>query len=164
MKKSYMPDIIINSILELTPEFLSQKGIKGLVIDIDDTLVPHNIKEVPDDIKNWLKTLKDSGFKICAVSNNTKKRVAQFCNKLDIPFIYHSLKPLSYGYNKAKRVLELNADVVLAVGDQIFADIIGSKKAGMKTALVTPLSNRKGIFIGLKRKIEKIIIKNYTKS
>lgn len=140
---------------------LSNMGIKGLILDIDNTLVPSFIKEANSHALDWIGKVKSKGFKLCLVSNATKRRVDKFNEKLRLEAIYRASKPISLSFRKALKVLDLRACEAATVGDQIFTDIYGGNKIGMYTILVKPINKRESLFIRLKRLPERYILKRY---
>jgi HAD superfamily phosphatase (TIGR01668 family) len=161
MNKNFIPNLIVKSIYDIEASYLNEKGIKGLLLDIDDTLVPHGDPLLPQSLVDWLAALTEKGFKIVFISNNNKKRVSTFAKKAGFAFIANALKPLSFGYTKAGKLLNLNNSELCMVGDQIFTDIYGANRKNIHTILILPLSNRKGFFINLRRHFEKGVIEKY---
>ncbi len=139
-----------------------EKGYRGVIFDIDNTLVPHDA-DIDDISKEFIRKLKDIGFKICLLSNNDEERVSGFSNKLGVDFIHKAWKPSRKGYIKAMNVLDTNLDNTLFVGDQIFTDVWGANRTGIYSLLVRPLNPKEEIQIVLKRIPEKYIIRRFTK-
>lgn len=163
MNRNLIPNLIVKSIYDIEVDYLNSKGIKGLLLDIDDTLVPHGEPLLPQSLVDWLVALTEKGFKIVFISNNNKKRVSEFAKKAGFAFVANALKPFSFGYTKAAKLLNLKNSELCMVGDQIFTDIYGANRKNMHTILILPLSNRKGFFIDLRRHFEKGVIEKYEK-
>ncbi len=161
MFKRLMPNLIVESVFDITPLLLNSKGIKGILLDIDDTLVAHGGFDINNNVVDWLSMMKQNGFKIMLISNNSKNRVSQFSKTFDLPYISRSLKPFKFPFSKAKRLFKLKSSELCMVGDQIFMDILGANNAKVYSVLVTPLSIRKGITIKARRYFEKPIIRKY---
>ena len=160
----FYPKKFVESIYELNPGFFKEKGFKGVVLDIDDTLVEHGELLVPGHLFDYVKELKALGLKMAAVSNNKQRRVKPFCLSLGIPFYCFSVKPMKRGYKRAIREMGLAPSEVCTIGDQLFTDVLGGNRMGLYTILVKPLSNRKGITLSVKRYFEKKVLKKYFKN
>lgn len=155
------PDIYLDSVKEITYELLQKRNIKGLILDVDNTLIDY-YKNMPDGIENWCKELKEKGIKFCIASNSNKKeKIEMVSNKLQIPYTFFAKKPLKIGLNKAKKIMELENTQVAVVGDQIFTDVLGANRCKMTSILVEPIEE-KDIFITIiKRPIENYIKNKY---
>lgn len=158
------PKLYIDNVKEITFELLQKNGIKGLILDVDNTLIDY-YKNMPDGVKKWCEDLKNRGIKFCIASNSNKKeKVKEVSKKLDIPYIYFAKKPLKMGLIKAKNIMGLEAKQVAVVGDQIFTDVLGANRCKMFSILVNPIEE-KDIFITIiKRPIENLIKNNYKKN
>jgi len=159
----FYPNLYLNNVKEIDLELLKKNNIQGLILDVDNTLIDY-YRTMLDGIEKWCKDLKNSGIKMCIVSNTNKiDKVKKVANTLDIPFISFAKKPSRRGLRKAMAILELEAEAVAVVGDQIMTDILGGNRAGMFTILTKPL-DKKDIFITkVKRPFEKMIIRRYLK-
>ena len=157
------PKIYLNNVKEITLEYLKENNIKGLILDVDNTLIDFD-EQMLDGIEEWCESLKQNGIKFCIVSNSNKTRkVSNVAQKLDIPYINLAFKPSKKGLLRAKKILEIENKNIAVVGDQIFTDVIGANRCKMHSILVKPIKE-KDIFITLiKRPIENIIIKIYLK-
>lgn len=158
------PKFYLKNVKEIDIELLRKNNIKGLVLDVDNTLIDVD-KKLLDGADEWCKTLKNQGIKICILSNTSSKEKAQsVASKLDIPFIYLAKKPFKKGFYKAKELLELeNIEEIAVVGDQLFTDILGANRVGMVSILVEPVDKRDLWYTKIKRPLEEMIIKRYTK-
>ena len=133
-------------------------GYRGILFDIDNTLVRHNEPATSRAIQ-LMEQLKAMGFKVCLVSNNKEPRVAAFNKKMKVNYIFKAGKPSKKGYIRAMNEIGCNIDNTIAVGDQIYTDIIGSASLGIHTILVKPIdTSHEEIQITLKRIIEKPFI------
>ena len=139
---------------------LKCKGIYGLILDIDNTLVATHIKEEDYKIIEYIKTLKENGIKVIIVSNGRKKRVELFCEPLGIEFVYKALKPLKRGFDIAIEKMGLPADKIADVGDQLFTDVLGGNLKGIHTFLVRPIDLDVPFLIKLKRIFERPLLRN----
>lgn len=164
MNKLLFPDLIVDSIRDINLELLNQNHIKGLILDIDNTLVAWDVKEADKNSMEWIEYLKNNGIKVCLVSNNTEDRVVKFNENLKLYAIHAANKPRKAPFKKALNYLKLKPEETAVVGDQIFTDILGGNRLNMFTILVTPISPKEFPFIKVKRWLEKIILKQYYKS
>ncbi len=139
-----------------------KKGYRGILFDIDNTLVPHNAPATEEAIR-LIHRLKEIGFGICLVSNNKEPRVAEFNKPLDVKYIYKAGKPKRSGYQKAMQLLGTDTTNTLFVGDQLFTDLWGANNAGITSLLVKPIDKKEEIQIILKRIPEKWILHFYLK-
>lgn len=157
------PKLYLESVKEITLEILNKNNIKGLILDVDNTLIDVD-KKMPNGVKQWVDNLKQNNIKLYIVSNsNHKEKVETVAKILDIPFVYFAKKPLKSGLEKAKKELNLPNNQIAVVGDQIFTDIIGANRVKMFPILVKPISKKDIWVTKIKRPIENKIIKNYLK-
>lgn len=163
MFDKYYPDFVVNSVRDIKADFLKANGIKGLILDIDNTLVATHIKEADEKLLTWIKDMKENGIQLCIVSNASLKRVTLFNEKIKIHAIHRAYKPFIKGFAAGAKKMNLLSSEVAMVGDQIFTDVRGGKKAGMKTFLVKPIDPKELLFVWLKRFLERIVLKSYYK-
>lgn len=158
------PKLYLKNVTKITYEILKENNIKGMLLDVDNTLIDYD-KKILDGVEKWIKALKEKNIKLCILSNtNQKQKVENLANKLDIPYIYFAKKPLKSGFKKGRKKLDLDAQEIAVVGDQIFTDVIGANRCKMFSILVEPI-NTKDIFITkIKRPIEEFVIKKYLKT
>ena len=158
------PDIYLKNVKEITYEMLQKRNIKGLILDVDNTLIDY-YKNMPDGVEAWCKDLQNKGIKFCIASNSNKKeKVKGVSIKLGIPYIYFAKKPLKIGLNKAKNIMELKKEEVAVVGDQIFTDVLGANRCSMTSILVEPIEEKDILITIIKRPIENLIKENYRKN
>lgn len=156
MLKKFKPDIDVKSVYDIDFDLLKKEGIKGIIFDIDNTLVAHDApcNEASDAL---VKSLIDMGFKLFILSNNDEERVKLFIQNVYIDYIYKSGKPSSKNYHVAFEKMGLKKEEVLAIGDQLFTDCLGAKNAGIKFIRVGIVSKKEPPHIKLKRILEKPI-------
>ncbi|MGM8214184.1 YqeG family HAD IIIA-type phosphatase [Bacillaceae bacterium W0354] len=162
MFKQFLPNDHVKSIFEITPEYLIERGIKGVITDLDNTLVAWDQKDATPEIAEWFKTLNYAGIKITIMSNNNEERVSVFSRPLNIPFISKARKPMQTAFKKAKNVMQLQDDEIVVVGDQLLTDIFGGNRANLYTILVVPIVQTDGFFTRFNRRIERRLM-NYFK-
>ncbi|ONI46566.1 hypothetical protein AN642_02935 [Epulopiscium sp. SCG-B10WGA-EpuloA2] len=163
MVKIFFPNEYLESIFKINYENLRKKGIKGLIFDIDNTLVPYYIKEPTKEILKLFEDLIKKGFNIVLVSNNSKQRVVLFNQGLKFKTFHRAKKPRSINLKKAIEHMQLQNNQVALIGDQIFTDILGGNRTGIYTILVKPVSIRDEPITKIKRGVEKLVIKLYLK-
>lgn len=157
------PSIYIENIKKITLELLKEKKIKGLILDIDNTLIDYD-KNLLEGTKEWCDNLKENNIKLCILSNTNKvKKVEKVAKILNLEYIYFAHKPSKKGFLKAQKLLGLNKEEIAIVGDQIFTDVWGGNRVGMYTILTKPIDKRDILLTRLKRPFEKIVINNYLK-
>ncbi len=160
MKCNLIPQDYLNSILEVTPEYMASHGLKGIILDIDNTLIGHNVPLPDPDVMELLDKHRQNGIKLCVVSNNRRQRVSAFCEKIGVKdFVWDALKPAAKGYAKAAEIMGLSPQETAAVGDQIYTDVWGARRAGCYAVLLRPIhKGGEGVFIAIKRLLEKPVL------
>ncbi len=153
------PQQHLDSIYELNAAELRSLGIRGIIADMDNTLVPWDDRAVYPRLASWLAQLKDRGFRLCIVSNNSRERGGQLALDLDIPAIWYAVKPRRRAFRKALRMMELTPQETAVIGDQIFTDVLGGNRLGLYTILVTPITDQEFIWTRLMRKLERYVLK-----
>ncbi|MGB4516349.1 MAG: YqeG family HAD IIIA-type phosphatase [Dethiobacteria bacterium] len=152
----------LNSMYELNTDELRSLGIRGIIADMDNTLVPWNDRAVYPRLASWLARLKEEGFRLCIVSNNSRERGGQLALDLGIPAVWHAVKPRRRAFRKALQIMELTAGETAVIGDQIFTDVLGGNRLGLYTILVTPISDQEFFWTRFMRKLEHLVL-NYLK-
>ena len=162
MFETFYPGNYVDSAYEIPYEKLYERGYRGIIFDVDNTLVPHG---APADAraKKLFEKLRAIGFRYCFVSNNQKPRVEPFAKAVEGDFIENAHKPAVKNYKKACQVIGIDLDRTIFIGDQLFTDIYGAKRAGIRTILVKPIHPKEEIQIVLKRYLEKIVLHFYQK-
>ncbi len=154
----FKPTYVFDKIVDITPEFMKRKRIKGVILDLDNTLTTHNNPIVPQSSMEWINSMKAAGIKLMIVSNNKAPRVTPFAEQLGIDFVSEGKKPLTFGYNKAIKKMGLEKANAAAVGDQIFTDIMGSNLCGIRSFFVFPIEPETSLPFRLKRAVEKPLL------
>lgn len=155
------PKFYCNNVRDVKLEFLKQNNIKGIILDVDNTLIDYYRKFEEGTIE-WVKNLKENGIKFCIVSNsNNVEKVKYVSEILDIPYFYFAKKPFKFGFMKAQKQMQLPVQNIAAIGDQIMTDVIGSNRCKMFSILVKPIMEKDFLITKLKRPIENKIINNY---
>jgi len=159
MGKGLQPDLFVKSIFTLDIQWLKDRGIKGVLLDIDNTLITHKQKIPDEKVIELIKYFQENGIQTAIVSNATKKRVDVFNEKLGLYARYRAFKPSNRGFLKAMAKLKLIPEETAVIGDQLFTDIRGGNKIGLTTILVEPLDSDEPITVRIKRIIEKIFVR-----
>lgn len=163
MINKFFPTQWIKSVYDIDYEKLYNDGIRGLIFDIDNTLVPYFIKESDEKIIQLFTDLKEHGFKISLVSNGKKDRVIKFNENLKLYAIHRASKPRTKNLKKAMDVMETGKDSTVMIGDQVFTDVWAGNRLGIQTILVDPISEKDELITWVKRGVEGRILKKYTK-
>ena len=163
MFESFFPDEYMVSTYAVPFERLYEKGYRGVIFDIDNTLVPHGAPADERARKLFLR-LKDIGFSSCLISNNQEARVKMFNQDIGTKYICNAHKPSTKNYIRAMEIMGTDRTNTLFVGDQLFTDVWGAKRAGIHNILVKPIHPKEEIQIVLKRRLEKIVLHFYKKS
>ncbi len=163
MIENFRPDIYCKSIFDINYKKLKKKGIKCILLDLDNTLAPVNVGKPTRQLKNFLYELKESGFHLIIMSNSPKKRIEPFKNELELDAAAFSMKPRKSKYIKILKTFSYKPEEVAAVGDQFLTDILGANRMQITSILVNPMSKKDGITTNFNRIIEKMIIKKLEK-
>lgn len=163
MFEMFFPDRYVASTYVIDFEKLYEEGIRGLIFDIDNTLVPHG---APADERAiaLFERLKKIGFKCCLISNNQELRVKMFNEKIQVDYVYDAHKPSTKNYKKAMEIMGTDTTSTVFIGDQLFTDVWGAKRTGISNILVKPIHPKEEIQIVLKRRLEKIVLYCYKRS
>lgn len=149
------PDFIIDSVTDITVDFLKENNIKALLLDVDNTLsVAHKNKTLKEGVKEWICKMKEGNIKLMVLSNAKAKRAEAFANDIGLSAQGLAAKPLPFGYLKATKKLGEGKKNTAIVGDQIFTDILGGKIAGIKTILTTNIIPEETLSFKIRRKAE----------
>lgn len=140
MLRLLTPDVVCGSLYTLDLDSLAQRGIRGLMVDLDNTLVAYKNRDVTDEAVAWVQDAQAHGFRICITSNARTARVRHFAEALAIPGIPNAAKPVSRPFRKAMRILQTAPEQSAIIGDQLFTDVLGGNRVGVHTVLVNPLS------------------------
>lgn len=161
--ETFYPDAVMDSAYDIEYERLYGEGYRGIIFDIDNTLVPHGAP-ADDRAIALFERLKSIGYKAVLLSNNKEPRVKMFNDAVKVSYIYKAGKPGHSGYQKAMEMMGTTAENTFFVGDQLFTDVWGAKRVGMKNFLTKPIHPKEEIQIVLKRYLEKIVLFFYYRS
>ncbi|HJA22060.1 YqeG family HAD IIIA-type phosphatase [Limosilactobacillus panis] len=141
MLDKFKPTWMVKTIYAVSPDQLRACGIRAVFSDLDNTLIAWNNPDGTPELRQWMTALKEAGIPLIVISNNSKDRVAKATKNLDLPFVSRSLKPLSFGIERARTKLGLKKSEVVMVGDQLMTDMLAANEAGVRSILVQPLLN-----------------------
>lgn len=158
MLKFFLPNQHVKSIFDISPKSLVEHGVKGVITDLDNTLVEWDRPNATPKLVEWFQELKNQGITITIVSNNIEQRVKDFADPLGIPFIYKARKPLGRAFRRALKDMKLSKDEVVVIGDQLLTDVFGGNKSGLHTILVVPVARTDGFFTRINRRVERSIL------
>lgn len=162
MFHKFFPDKMVRSTYDIDFEKLYKDGVRGLIFDIDNTLVPHGAP-ADERARALFRRLKEIGFTCCLLSNNRAHRVELFNKDIKVKYIYDARKPSRTNYEKAMKLMGTDKSNTVFIGDQLFTDIYGAKRTGIANILVAPIHPKEEIQIVLKRKLENIVLYFYKK-
>jgi HAD superfamily phosphatase (TIGR01668 family) len=157
------PHLYLNSVLDLDAVCLDALGVEGLLLDVDGTLKDFRAETLPEPVLAWVGGLRARGVRLCLVSNGKTRRIERLARLLDVPFVAGALKPLPWGCRQAVRQMGLEGRRVAMVGDQIFADVLAGRLAGMLTVLVPPTHADEPWFTRVKRPLERYLVRRFTR-
>ncbi len=158
MLKLFLPDEHVKSVFEISPKSLVERGIKGIITDLDNTLVEWDRANATPKLINWFKEMKDEGIMVTIVSNNNEQRVKDFSDPLEIPFIFEARKPLIRAFRRAQKNMKLKPEEIVVIGDQLLTDVLGGNRTGLHTILVVPVAQTDGFFTRINRRVERRLL------
>ncbi len=154
------PDMFISSLFHLEPELLLQRGIKNILFDLDNTIVPRDKPKFEQAVEEWLNNLLNLGFRVAIVSNNSPQRVNSLAGPLNVPAVNRAIKPMKKAFKTGITILNAAPENTAVLGDQIFTDILGGNRLGLFTILVVPLEGKEFWATSLlNRRLERLVIK-----
>jgi HAD superfamily phosphatase (TIGR01668 family) len=162
----FRPTLRAGSIQSITPEFLAERGVSALILDLDNTLVPWHGREVAPEVAAWIARMQDAGVRMCIVSNTHRpKRLAELASILGISYVPSGGKPRRRGFLRALLQMESTVEDTAVVGDQVMTDIWGGNRCGLLTILVDPMSPVE--FVGtrvISRNVERLLLRMLERS
>lgn len=159
MLNKLVPRQKVKTVYEIDLAQLKKEGYKGIITDLDNTLVGAKDPHATPELIEWLKQVHEMGFQVVIVSNNRHSRVSAFAKPLELSFINSARKPTNYAFHKALNIMKLRPEQTIVVGDQMLTDVFGGNRLGLFTILVDPISiNDEGFMTKINRRIEKVAL------
>jgi uncharacterized protein len=158
--QNFVPDVSVRTVYDIDLEKLWNDGFRGIITDLDNTLVGARVEAATPELVKWLDTVQERGFKVVIVSNNYHSRVSKFADPLGIPFINSARKPTAVPFRKALGILGTRPLETAVIGDQLMTDVLGGNRMGLYTILVHPIArHEEGIATKLiNRPLEKLAL------
>ncbi|MER3473152.1 MAG: YqeG family HAD IIIA-type phosphatase [Armatimonadota bacterium] len=161
----WCPDEVVSSVTDIDPASLKQQGIQAVLLDLDNTLVPWQKLDVPEPVRRWIQAMKGAGLRLCLVSNTRRRRRLEILAKeLDIAYVPKAFKPRRYGLRQALQRLNATAQQAVMIGDQIFTDVWGGNRMGMRTILVAPMARHEFLGTKVSRLLERTLLWLYRRA
>lgn len=161
MLNHFLPSAYVKSVFLIEPEKLVEKGIKGIITDLDNTLVEWDRADATQDVIAWFESMRAAGLQITVVSNNNVERVRQFCDPLGIPYICQARKPLKKAFHQAIATLGFRKEEIVMIGDQLLTDVLGANRVGLEVILVVPVASSDAPITKFNRSIERRIMARF---
>lgn len=150
---NFRPNEVVNRVTDIK----LNSNIKGVLVDLDNTLTRDMESDVEDFAFEFIRNLKAQNIKVYIISNNDRERILPVAKELDVPFIQSAAKPFSKSFLQAAQLMQLKPDQIAVIGDQIFTDILGGNNAGMYTILTKKIHSSEQFKILVKRPLERLI-------
>ena len=155
------PRVILPHIYDITPSFMELHGLSGLLLDLDNTLIPYGSYDEQAEVKHWAGALQAAGYPLYLLSNAGRERARVWAERLGLPGVGLAGKPFAREYRRGLSVVNLPAHRVGMVGDQLFTDVLGGNWSGMFTIMVRPISDNALPHTRLARRLERLVLKRY---
>lgn len=152
------PDDFARSVFDIDLDRLKDRGIKGMILDLDNTLLGWEQDEVSEEAFDWLTAVQKRGFAVCIASNGLAPRVQQIADRLALPAIPKAIKPRKKPFRQALKILNLKPSQVAVVGDQVFTDVLGGNRMRLYTILINPVSRKELRTTRMVRRVERRVI------
>ncbi len=163
MTLKFVPEFYFDTFDKATSAFLIQNGVRGVVLDVDNTLEPYENEKPGKHVIEWFNSLREAGISFAIVSNNDGERIEKFSEGLNIPIYYKAKKPFAKNVLLAMENMGTNKENTVLMGDQIFTDVWAAHNAGIRAILVSPIKDKTDFFTKFKRLLEKPILRKYNK-
>jgi HAD superfamily phosphatase (TIGR01668 family) len=151
------PSSEVEAVYDIDPLALRALGIKGLILDLDNTIVPWGVRTVSPQLPRWIAAARDANLRLCIVSNNMGSRVTGIAAALGLPLVWGALKPRRRALRRALALMGTTPEATALVGDQLFTDILGGNRLGLHTILVRPQGGREFVGTRLVRVAERLL-------
>lgn len=155
------PDLAVARLADVPLATLGAWGIRGIIIDLDNTLVGYDEGTLAPEVQAWVEAALERRFRLVLLSNNFEERVAAIGSHIGVPTVANALKPLPSGFVRALRLLQTKRRETVVIGDQLFTDVLGAKLVGLRTVLTEPLADRDFPATRLLRMLERIVLRRH---
>lgn len=152
------PDDCVDKVMDIDLKQLYRRGIRGLILDVDNTLLGWESDELPTQVSAWVQKAKQLGFRVCIASNGTKTRVRKIAEDLDVPAISKAVKPRKRPFRRALKILGTTPQSTAVIGDQIFTDVLGGNRMDLYTILINPVSKTELRTTKIVRRVERRVL------
>jgi hypothetical protein len=152
------PDKIYDSVEEIDLQELWEKGFRGILLDLDNTIAVRNSNFLQSQTKNWVSKAKEIGFRVCLISNNLEKRTSEIARELNVSYLARAGKPRKKAFLRALERISLSPEEALVIGDQLFTDILGGKRASLYCVLVKPKASNDLLHTKVLRLLERYFL------
>src|SRR5699024_2853214 len=163
IKKYFMPNEYVKSIFKIYIDKHAESGVKGIITDLDNTLVRWDVADPTEAVKTWFKEEKQKGITITIVSNNNEKRVGSFSKSLKVDYIFKARKPRGRAFDRAMHSMSLDPSEIVVIGDQMLTDVFGGNRRGLFTIMVVPVKQTDGLITKFNRLIERRLLQHFRK-
>ncbi|HEX2953824.1 MAG TPA: YqeG family HAD IIIA-type phosphatase [Bacillota bacterium] len=163
MLRKLCPQSQTTSVCDLDSAFFTEQGIKGIIIDLDNTLVPWGEDSIEPEMAAWVRTMQRVGLRFCILSNALEARVRAVADILGVPFVSRAVKPRKSPFRKAMEILETQPEETAVIGDQLFTDILGGNRLDLYTVWTTPLSQEEFVSTKAVRRLERLVVRRFKK-
>ncbi|UXR31561.1 YqeG family HAD IIIA-type phosphatase [Staphylococcus simulans] len=161
LSRNFIPNAYVKSIHEIDFDQLAENGIKGVITDLDNTLVGWDEADPTPAVIHWFNMLNEKGIKVTVVSNNHQGRVSSFCQPLKVNYIFEAKKPMGKAFKHASERMGLKPEETVVIGDQMMTDVFGGNRRGMYTVMVVPVKKTDGFITKFNRIIERRLLHRY---
>lgn len=158
MLRLLTPDAVCDSLFDIDLNGLAARGIRGLIVDLDNTLIAYGSGTPTEEARLWVQKALDQGFKVCLTSNARSGRVRFFAQTFNIPGIANAAKPMRRPFRRAMRIMGTKPSETAVIGDQVFTDVLGGNRMNAYTILVNPLSTRELGATRVMRRLEQKVL------
>lgn len=163
MSLKFVPEYFMESFDKADATFLRSIGVKGIILDVDNTLEPYENPKPTQKVLDWLDSLSKSDIKCAIVSNNNRERIDEFNSSIGLFAISKAKKPFKKNVLRAVEAIGVSKDEAILMGDQVFTDVWAAHNAGIRAILVPPIKDKKDLLTRLKRLFEKPVLRKYRK-
>ena len=163
MFKRFTPDYYFDTFDVASADFLASIGVKGIVLDVDNTLEPYENPVPGAHVLDWFKSLGEHGISAAIVSNNNQERISKFNEKLGIFACSKAKKPFKKNVLRAMNAMGTDKSNTILMGDQVFTDVWAAHNAGIRAILVPPIKDKRDVLTRFKRWLERPVLKNFLK-